>query len=346
MDFHVLSSISLLFIFLSCTVIIWIAGVKITRAVDAITTHFKLGEAFGGMVFLAIVTNLPEIAITTVAAYHHDYEIAVSNLLGGVAIQTVVLVLIDVFGVGRSAPLTLKGHSRILILEGVALIMILTLVMMAKQFPAQLVFFRTTPIEWLILIIWLGSVYSISRLAKSEETVLEQRQIRLSKLRHPKSPFLGGIQSAMLVLAVGAVLTLGAGWALEYSGEILSKRWHISGVLFGGTILALATALPEISTGIASAKMRDYNMAVSDIFGGNAFLPVLFLVASIISGEAVIPTLSNSDMYLTGLGIILTCIYMVGMVLHARRQVFQMGIDSFCVLLTYLIGLIGLWAIA
>lgn len=345
MDFSILSSIVLLLIFLTCTVVIWIAGVKITRAVDAITTYFNLGEAFGGMVFLAIVTNLPEIAITVVAAYHKDYDIAVSNLLGGVAIQTVVLVLIDVFGVGRLAPLTLKGHSRVLILEGVALIMILTLVMMAKQFPSQILFFRTTPIEWLILFIWLGSIFSISRLAKSEGFAKEDKN-SLSQLRHPKSPFRGGIQSAIWVLVIGAVLTLVAGWALEYSGEILSKRWHVSGVLFGGTILALATALPEISTGIASAKIRDYNMAVSDIFGGNAFLPVLFLVASIISGEAVIPTLSNSDMYLTGLGILLTCIYMVGMVLHSRRQVFQMGIDSLCVLLTYLLGLIGLWVIA
>lgn len=345
MDFSIFSSIPLLLIFLSCTFIIWFAGVKITRAVDAITTYYNLGEAFGGMVFLAIVTNLPEIAITVVAAYHNDYDIAVSNLLGGVAIQTVVLVMIDVFGVGRTAPLTLKGHSRVLILEGVALIMILTLVMMAKQFPSQVIFFRTTPIEWLILFIWLGSVFSISRLAKFDVSDYEAKN-SLSQLRHPNSPFRGGIKSAIWVLALGAVMTLIAGWALEYSGEILSKRWNISGVLFGGTILALATALPEISTGIASAKIRDYNMAVSDIFGGNAFLPVLFLVASIISGEAVIPTLSNSDMYLTGLGILLTCIYMVGMVLHSKRQIFLMGVDSFCVLLTYILGLVGLWAIA
>jgi cation:H+ antiporter len=141
---------------------------------------------------------------------------------------------------------------------------------------------------------------------------------------------------------VGAIITLFAGWALEITGETLANRWGISGVLFGGTILALCTALPEISTGIASAKIRDYNMAVSDIFGGNAFLPVLFLMASAIGGDAILPNLKPSDIYLTVLGIILTGIYMAGMVIHSKRQIFRMGMDSFIVVIVYLVGLWGL----
>ena len=80
MSFTNLSSTLLLSLFLIATIAIWISGIKLTKAIDAITTHFGLGEAFGGMVFLAIVTNLPEIAITAVAAYHSDYDIAISNI--------------------------------------------------------------------------------------------------------------------------------------------------------------------------------------------------------------------------------------------------------------------------
>ena len=342
MDFTQVSTLILIAIFLLSTIAIWLVGVKIISAIDAITLHFNLGEAFGGMVFLAVVTNLPEIAITAVAAYHHNYDIAVSNLLGGIAIQTVVLVLIDAFGVGRKAPLTLKGHSNVLVLEGIALIFVLTMVMMAKQFSPDLIYFRTTPFEWLILFIWLGSIYLISRfvdVTKKEKKIVSDPS---QHLRHPKAKFKGTIQLAIIVFIICALVTLLSGWALEITSDILSKRFGMSGVLFGGTILALCTSLPEISTGIASAKIREYQMAVSDIFGGNAFLPVLFLMASAIGGNAILPSLQPSDMYLTGLGIILTGIYLIGMVLHSKKQYFRLGIDSILVLIVYIIGLIGL----
>ena len=341
MAFSSWSSTYLVILFLASTIAIWVSGIKLTKAIDAITTHFGLGEAFGGMVFLAIITNLPEIAITTVAASHRDYDIAISNILGGIAIQTVVLVLIDIFGVGRSAPLTQKGHAKVLILEGVALIFILSVVIIGAQFPSSLIFFRTTPFEWMIVLIWIGTIFLISKMIDKKQKVKPEELIH--HMRMPKSTFKGSLSSAYIVLTIGAIITLFAGWALEITGETLANRWNISGVIFGGTILALCTALPEISTGIASAKIRDYNMAVSDIFGGNAFLPVLFIMASIIGGDAILPNLKPSDIYLTSLGIILTGIYMAGMVIHSKKQIYRMGIDSFIVLIVYLLGIWGLF---
>jgi len=345
MNVQSVSTALLILVFLLCTIFIWISGIKLTKAIDAITSHYNLGEAFGGMVFLSIVTNLPEIAITAVAAYHREYDIAISNLLGGIAIQTVVLVLIDIFGVGRSAPLTKKGHSKILIVEGLAVIFILCLVLIASQFPATMIYARSTPFEWLIIAVWLGTIYMTTSYMIKRKPTIGLQQNSVHRLRYPKVKFQGSITMAILVLSMGAIITLFAGWGLVTSGEQLTIRWGMSGVLFGGTILALCTALPEISTGIASAKLRDYNMAVSDIFGGNAFLPVLFLMASLIGGDAILPNLKPSDIYLTVLGIILTGIYMIGMVIHSKKQILRMGIDSLAVLIVYLIGLIGLVAL-
>lgn len=334
-----LPSSFLIFIFLCSTLAIWLSGIRITKAVDKVTTHFNLGEAFGGVVFLAIVTNLPEIAITIVASIRHDYDIAISNILGGIAIQTVVLVLIDVFGVGRKAALTYKGHSKVLVVEGAALILILAVVLSGHLFPNNITLFKGTFFEWCIVLIWLYSIYYTSKIFKTQ--LQHVKHIHRAK-RLPNEPFKGSIRAAFVTLFIGGVLTLIAGWSLEVSGEVLSIRWGINGIVYGATILALCTALPEISTGIASAKIRDYEMAVSDIFGGNAFLPVLFLMATMIGGDPILPNLKPSDMYLTIIGIILTAIYMIGMVVHSKKQIIGMGYDSFIVLLVYAFSVWGL----
>jgi cation:H+ antiporter len=84
---------------------------------------------------------------------------------------------------------------------------------------------------------------------------------------------------------------------------------------------------------------------MGDIFGGNAFLPVLFLVVTLITGKAVLPQLRASDIYLAALGGILTVVYMVGLVFRPKRQILRMGVDSVAVLVLYVVGLVGLVAL-
>ena len=122
----------------------------------------------------------------------------------------------------------------------------------------------------------------------------------------------------------------------------ISTRVGLSGVLFGATVLAAATALPELSTGLQSLKLGDYQLAVSDIFGGNAFLPVLFLPATVISGSAVLPQAHSSDVYLTALAILLTVVYLAGLIFRPRRQFWRFGPDSIAVVLLYVLGIVGL----
>jgi cation:H+ antiporter len=148
------------------------------------------------------------------------------------------------------------------------------------------------------------------------------------------------------VFVVAALATLAAGVLLERSGDAIAGHIGLSGVLFGATVLAAATSLPELSTGITSVRMKDYQLAVSDIFGGNAFLPVLFLPAVIISGKAVLPDAQASDIYLAGLGVLLTCVYAAGLIFRPKRQILRMGVDSLAVLVLYALGIGGLFAIA
>jgi cation:H+ antiporter len=104
---------------------------------------------------------------------------------------------------------------------------------------------------------------------------------------------------------------------------------------------AAATALPELSTGIASVKLGDYHLAVSDIFGRDAFLPVLFLLANLLSRSAVLPQAQRTDIDLTALGIVLSVVSGWGLITRPYRQVLRMGIDSLTVLLLYVASIAG-----
>ncbi len=60
--------IVLLSIFSASAAVIWFAGVKLADTTAIISSRLHFGEAIGGIIVLAIATNLPEIAITISAA--------------------------------------------------------------------------------------------------------------------------------------------------------------------------------------------------------------------------------------------------------------------------------------
>ncbi|RZL20048.1 MAG: sodium:calcium antiporter, partial [Sphingomonas sp.] len=100
----------LLAIFAACAGVIWVAGVKLADTTDILSSRLHLGKALGGIIVLAIATNLPEVAITVSAALAGNLGVAVGNILGGIAIQTVVLGAMDI-AMKEQVPLTYRAAS-------------------------------------------------------------------------------------------------------------------------------------------------------------------------------------------------------------------------------------------
>jgi cation:H+ antiporter len=345
----------LIVIFLAAAGVIWVAGVFLSNTVDVLDERLHLGSALGGTVLLAVATNLPEIAITASAALQHAIGVAIGNILGGIAIQTVVLVVLDAFGVVPRRPLSYQAASLTLVLEAALVIGVLVVTVMGTQLPAHLYYLRMTPASVLILVIWLVGVLLLSRAQRglpwheSGEAPDNQRPAKgHAQTTKEKAATAKGTSTtrAALVFGSSAVVTLVAGVVLERAGNGIATHIHLTGVIFGATLLAAATALPELSTGLTSTRMGDYQLAMSDIFGGNAFLPVLFVVADLLSGRAVLPQAEAADVYLTGLGALLTAVYVIGLIFRPGRNIARMGADSVAVLGLYVVGIAGLIALA
>ena len=326
---------------------VWLAGIWLSDTTDALERRFGFGEAIGGLLILAITTNLPEIAITTGAAVSGDLGIAIGNILGGIAIQTMVLVVLDA-SLRNGPPLTYRAASLVLVLEGALVIAVLIISVMGHFLPRTLVLGRVGPGELLIAGIWVAGLWLIAHSRNSlpwhaAGNAPDGQQVRrghAAEVRASRAMQVGR-QRVLVRFAVASVVTLMAGLLLEQTGERLADGFGLSGVVFGATVLAASTALPEVSTGIASVRMSDYQLAVSDIFGGNAFLSVLFLWADLISGTAVLPQITAVDIYLTGLGILLTVVFVWGLIARPQRRIGPMGVDSVVALALYVAGMIG-----
>ncbi len=349
-----LPAAALLVVFVLSAVVIWVAGIKLSDYTDVLAERLHLGAALGGTILLSVATNLPEIAITVAAALSGHVEVAVGNLLGGIAIQTVVLVALDVFGVRGERPLTFMAASLTLLLEAALVVAVLLVVVAGTQLPEGLILARLTPGPVLIVVIWVlglrliggpGSALPWGDSGEAPESQDPPRgHSRTATEKRATSAGVGTARAAA-VFGVAALLTLVAGVTIEKSGEQFFGDLGLSGVLFGSTVLAAATSLPELSTGLTAARAGDFKLAMGDIFGGNAFLPVLFVLVTLITGRSVLPRAQASDIYLTALGALLTVVYLVGLVFRPRRKVAGMGVDSLAVLVLYAVGIAGLVAL-
>ncbi|MFN2608408.1 MAG: sodium:calcium antiporter [Acidimicrobiales bacterium] len=342
-------------IFVVAAAAIWVAGTKLSDTTDVLSTRLGLGEALGGLILLALATNLPEIAITASAALAHNLGIAIGNVLGGIALQTVVLVALDAFGVRGERPLTYRAASLELVLEAGLVVAVLVVSIAGTRLPRSLIAFRVAPAGLLIAALWVTGLLLLKRAGEglpwheSGQAPNGQQPPRGHAEKHKEQQATSNNLSTArvgAVFAAAAVVTLVAGVVLERSGDAISGHIGLSGVLFGATVLAAATSLPELSTGLTSVKLGDYQLAMSDIFGGNAFLPVLFLFASLLSGTAVLPQAQDTDVYLTAVGALLTVVYLAGLIFRPTRRIARMGIDSLVVLVLYALGIVGLVAIA
>jgi cation:H+ antiporter len=151
--------------------------------------------------------------------------------------------------------------------------------------------------------------------------------------------------AVVAIFSGAALVTLVAGVAIEESGSALAGRIGLQGAVFGATFLAAATALPEVSTGLQAVRQGDHLLAISDIFGGNAFLPVLFVVADALSGRPALPSAKAGDLWIAGLGIVLTGVYLAGLILRPQRVRARLGPDSIVAVGLYVLGIAGLLAI-
>ena len=119
----------LLVVFAAGAAATWGAGILLSQATDALDVRLRLGDELGGILLLAVAGTLPEVAITASAAARGNLELAAGNLIGGIAVQTMVLVLCD-FAADPRRPLTFLAGALTPVLEAMLVILVVSGVLM------------------------------------------------------------------------------------------------------------------------------------------------------------------------------------------------------------------------
>ncbi len=344
-----LSSPLLILVFIAASAATWFAGVFLSKTTDSLDVRLGLGQELGGIILLAVAGSLPELAITVSAAASGNLQLAAGNLIGGIAVQTMVLVVCD-FVTGPERPLTFLVGALTPVLEGLLVVLVVSAVLMGALLPPTTAIGGVvSPASLAIVVLWTVGIYVINRVRKDPRWSVSMPGSHPGRRHHREPhpevahPFSTRSTTAVAgIFAAACAVTLIAGVGLEASGNTLANRAGINGVIFGATILAAATALPEISSGVAAVKLGDHALAVGDIFGGNAFQVCLFLLADLIAGSPVLPSAGRLNSWLASLGVGLTAIYAMGVIARPLRCRLRLGPDSLLAIVVFGLGITGL----
>ena len=93
---------------------------------------------------------------------------------------------------------------------------------------------------------------------------------------------------------------------------------------------------------VTGVRLARYTLVFGDMFGGNAFQLTLFLVADLVAGQPVLPAEGKANAWIGCVGLLMTAVFVSGIVLRPQRRHLGLGLDSWIALLIYALGIWGL----
>jgi len=247
--------------FLLVTTVIGFAGYHLSRFGDVIAERTGIGRTLVGVVMVAVVTSLPELASgVSATAVAHVPNIAIGDALGSCVFNLLILLLLEL-GYPRASIYTLAAQSHILSAGfGVVLIGIVGLsVLVGDRIPAIGHVGLYTPV------ILVG--YALAM-----RIVLEY-ELREARARPPEEPKYPGIplRRAVIGYSASAAAVVAAGVALPFIGAALARTMGWNNSFVGTIFVAFSTSLPELAVSLAALRIGALDMAIGNLLGSNLF---------------------------------------------------------------------------
>ncbi|MGE0191160.1 MAG: sodium:calcium antiporter [Planctomycetota bacterium] len=340
-DFLAVPLLANLVVFTVAAGAVWLAGTRLATRADQLARAAGWNQALVGAVLLAGATELPEVVTSLTAAGMGNAPMAVNNLFGGVVLQTALLAVAD-FTV-RGGSLTFFAPDTRLLLQGLTLILLLALALAALALGEQISYAGVGASSLLIAAAYVASVVVLKRSRAAEQWSVADTDVpppaAAERTAHDTSR-----REAAQGFALAAAVILVAGYAIAGTGEALAQQTGVGSSFVGAVLIAATTSLPELSTTLTSVRLGAYRMAVANIFGSNAvMLLLLFLCDAAYRPGPILDAAGPSALFGAAMGIVVTVVYLVGIVERRNRSVGNLGLDSVLVLVIYAVTVTGFY---
>jgi len=318
--------------FLGVTALIVFSGTKLTRYGDIISEKSGLSRLWLGLVLMAGVTSLPELATGLSAVASNLPDIAVGNILGSCVFNVFILGILDTLS--RKVPLSSKVNQANILSAGISILFLggvsLSL-FLGTRLPGLGWMGLYTP---LIALGYLGTMRMAFKFEKRRSTSADG----LAVDREASAMTLG---AAILRYALHAAVVVGAAVFLPSIAERIAEMTGLGQTFVGNIIVAVTTSLPELTVSVAALRIGAVDMAVGNIFGSNLFnMAILAIqdifyfkgpILSFVQGQHMIPAVLA--MAMTGLAI-------AGLIYNAEKKLFIWAWDSFGIILVFAVNLV------
>lgn len=238
----------------------------LVNGASAIATRMGVSDLVIGLTVVAFGTSMPEFIVSTVAAFNHNTEIAITNILGSNSINTFIIL-------GLAAiiyPLSSQRSCRQFDMPWSLLAGILVLLFATYTHPYE---FNHT--HWgyfslqsgfisaiggcVLLFCFLIFMWHSLHVAKSLPDKKSENKVTMRFVY------------AFLLIIVGLIALVIGGELIVRSATSIAHQLGVSDAIIGLTIVALGTSLPELATSCIAAYRHNTDIAIGNVIGSNIF---------------------------------------------------------------------------
>ncbi len=250
--------------FAICFVLIGFAGPLLSRSADVIADKTGLSGNWIGLILVATVTSLPELATGASAITFVDApDIAIGDLLGSCVFNLAILAVLDFVQRGESVYRRVGMGHVVSAGFGVMMIGIVGLNVMppGRSISVPLGYIgAVTPILLVLYVIAMRAVFTYER-------AHQEQAIESSAARYPTTT----LQAAILRYVGAALVIVAAGIWLPFIARDLAIAMGWNESFVGTMFVAAVTSLPELVVTLAAIRIGAIDLAVANLLGSNLF---------------------------------------------------------------------------